>query len=145
MPRLEKSALVSYSAQQMFDLVNDIDAYPDFVPGCVGARVSDSGSDYKVATLDISKAGIRKSFTTRNTLYPAERIDMQLVDGPFKQLSGGWRFISLDENACKIQFELQFEFANRLLGMAFGKIFSEVTARMVDAFAQRAKQVYATG
>ncbi|MGM0524848.1 MAG: type II toxin-antitoxin system RatA family toxin [Pseudomonadota bacterium] len=142
MPRIEKSALVSHSAQQMFDLVNDIDKYPDFVPGCVGAKVIEQGDDYKVATLDISKAGIRKSFTTRNTLIAPERIDMQLVDGPFKQLSGGWRFTPLADDACKIQFELDFEFANRLLGMAFGKIFSEVTARMVDAFVERSKKVY---
>ncbi len=142
MPRIEKSALVSYSAQQMFDLVNDIDAYPQFVPGCVGARVLEQGDDYKVASLNISKAGIRKSFTTRNKLRPPERIEMQLVDGPFKQLGGGWRFVPLAEDACKIQFELDFEFSSRLLGMAFGKIFGEVTARMVDAFAERAKQVY---
>ncbi|WP_404402443.1 type II toxin-antitoxin system RatA family toxin [Idiomarina seosinensis] len=142
MPRIEKSALVPYSAQQMFDLVNDIDTYPEFVPGCVDARVSEQGENYKVATLDISKAGIRKSFTTKNILSAPERIDMQLVDGPFKQLRGGWRFIPISDDACKIQFELEFEFASRLLGMAFGKIFSEVTTRMVDAFAQRAKQVY---
>ncbi|RUO77270.1 type II toxin-antitoxin system RatA family toxin [Idiomarina seosinensis] len=142
MPRIEKSALVSHSAQQMFDLVNDIDKYPDFVPGCVDAKVIEQGDDYKVATLDISKAGIRKSFTTRNTLVAPERIDMQLVDGPFKKLSGGWRFTPLADDACKIQFELDFEFANRLLGMAFGKIFSEVTARMVDAFVERSKKVY---
>lgn len=142
MPRIEKSALVPYSAQQMFDLVNDIDTYPEFVPGCVDARVSEQGENYKVATLDISKAGIRKSFTTKNILSAPERIDMHLVDGPFKQLRGGWRFIPISDDACKIQFELEFEFASRLLGMAFGKIFSEVTTRMVDAFAQRAKQVY---
>lgn len=142
MPRIEKNALVSYSAQQMYDLVNDIDAYPDFVPGCVNSRVEQQGDNFKVATLDISKAGIRKSFTTRNQLVPAERIDMSLVDGPFKDLSGGWRFIPLADDACKIQFELDFEFSNRLLGMAFGKIFSEVTSRMVDAFVQRAKKVY---
>lgn len=142
MPRIEKSALVSYSAQQMFDLVNDIESYPQFVPGCVAARVKEQGDDYKVATLDISKAGIRKSFTTRNQLMPPEQIGMQLVDGPFKSLGGGWRFIPLSDDACKIQFELDFEFSNRLLSMAFGKIFKEVTVRMVDAFVQRAKKVY---
>ena len=142
MPRIEKSALVSYSAQQMFDLVNDIESYPQFVPGCAASRVREQGDDYKVATLDISKAGIRKSFTTRNQLLPPERIDMQLVDGPFKQLGGGWTFVPLADDACKIQFELDFEFSSRLLGMAFGKIFSEITGRMVDAFVQRAKQVY---
>ncbi|OIM99876.1 ubiquinone-binding protein [Idiomarina sp. MD25a] len=142
MPSISKSTLVSYSAEQMFDLVNDIESYPDFVPGCVGSQVHESNSDFKVASLDISKAGIKKRFTTRNRLFKPERIDMSLEDGPFESLSGGWQFIPLADNACKIQFDLSFEFSNRLLGMAFGKVFSEVTARMVDAFAQRAKQVY---
>lgn len=142
MARIERSALVGYSAQQMFDLVNDIPAYPEFVPGCVGAEVLEASASHKVARLDISKAGIRKSFTTRNDLHEPDRIDMTLVDGPFKALNGGWRFQKLEENACKIIFELDFEFSNRLLGMAFGKIFNEITSRMVDAFVVRAQQVY---
>ncbi|EKE82754.1 type II toxin-antitoxin system RatA family toxin [Idiomarina xiamenensis] len=142
MARIERTALVAYSAEQMFDLVNDIDAYPEFVPGCVGARVLQQTDDEKVAELQISKAGIRKSFTTRNHLLRPQRIDMSLVDGPFKRLSGGWRFEALDEHACKIIFELDFEFSSRLLGMAFGKIFNEITGRMVDAFVKRADQVY---
>lgn len=142
MASIERSALVSFSCQQMFDLVNDIEAYPQFVPGCVSATILEQSDDHKVAKLDISKAGIGKSFTTRNTLHAPERIDMQLVDGPFKRLSGGWQFQPLSENACKIVFKLDFEFSNRLLSMAFGRIFHEITSRMVDAFAKRAQQVY---
>lgn len=84
MASIERSALVSFSCQQMFDLVNDIEAYPEFVPGCVGATILEQSADHKVAKLNISKAGIGKSFTTRNTLHAPERIDMELVDGPFK-------------------------------------------------------------
>ncbi|ATZ72306.1 ubiquinone-binding protein [Idiomarina sp. X4] len=142
MPSIEKSALVSYSAEQMFNLVNDIDSYPEFVPGCADSRVVEQNDDYKVASLQISKAGIQKTFTTRNRLVKPERIDMELVDGPFKKLTGGWVFKPLSEDACKVELKLDFEFSNRLLGMAFGKIFSEVTSRMVDAFVKRADQVY---
>lgn len=142
MPSIEKSALVSYSAEQMFNLVNDIDSYPEFVPGCADSRVVEQNDDYKVASLQISKAGIQKAFTTRNRLVKPERIDMELVDGPFKKLTGGWVFKPLSEDACKVELKLDFEFSSRLLGMAFGKIFSEVTSRMVDAFVKRADQVY---
>ncbi|RXS44171.1 type II toxin-antitoxin system RatA family toxin [Idiomarina sp. 29L] len=142
MPSIEKSALVSYSAEQMFNLVNDIDSYPEFVPGCADSRVVEQNDDYKVASLQISKAGIQKTFTTRNRLVKPERIDMELVDGPFKKLTGGWVFKPLSEDACKVELKLDFEFSSRLLGMAFGKIFSEVTSRMVDAFVKRADQVY---
>ncbi|MTJ02050.1 type II toxin-antitoxin system RatA family toxin [Idiomarina piscisalsi] len=142
MPSIEKSALVSYSAEQMFNLVNDIDSYPEFVPGCADSRVVEQNGDYKVASLQISKAGIQKTFTTRNRLVKPERIDMELVDGPFKKLTGGWVFKPLSEGACKVELKLDFEFSSRLLGMAFGKIFSEVTSRMVDAFVKRADQVY---
>ena len=142
MPTIERSALVPYSDAQMYALVNDIDSYPEFVPGCRTASVLESDETSKVARLDISKAGISKSFTTRNTLEPFQRIGMELVDGPFQYLLGGWRFHALDENACKIVLKLEFEFANRLLGMAFGKIFNELQSRMVDAFVQRAQHVY---
>ncbi|MCJ8315669.1 type II toxin-antitoxin system RatA family toxin [Idiomarina sp.] len=142
MPSIEKSALVSYSAEQMFNLVNDIDSYPEFVPGCADSRVVEQNGDYKVASLQISKAGIQKTFTTRNRLVKPERIDMELVDGPFKKLTGGWVFKPLSDDACKVELKLDFEFSSRLLSMAFGKIFSEVTSKMVDAFVKRAEQVY---
>lgn len=142
MPTIERSALVPYSDAQMYALVNDIDSYPEFVPGCRTASVLESDETSKVARLNISKAGISKSFTTRNTLEPFQRIGMELVDGPFQYLRGGWSFHALDENACKIVLKLEFEFANRLLGMAFGKIFNELQSRMVDAFVQRAQHVY---
>lgn len=142
MPSIEKSALVPYSDVEMYALVNDIESYPAFVPGCRSAQVLEATDSSKVARLDISKAGVGKSFTTRNTLEPPGRIGMELVDGPFKYLRGGWYFQRLDEQACKIVLHLEFEFANRLLGMAFGSIFNELQSRMVDAFVQRAEQVY---
>ena len=142
MPTIERSALVPYSDSQMYALVDDIARYPEFVPGCRAATVIEQGANFKVARLDISKAGVGKSFTTRNDLQPPSCIEMQLVDGPFKYLRGGWQFHALDQHACKIVLKLDFEFSNKLLSMAFGSIFNELQGRMVDAFVQRARQVY---
>ncbi|MGP9801869.1 type II toxin-antitoxin system RatA family toxin [Rheinheimera sp. NSM] len=142
MPQIERSALVFYSAQQMFDLVNAVPDYPQFLPGCSSARIVSRSETEMVASLTVSKAGIGHTFTTRNTLYPNQRIAMQLVDGPFKQLQGGWEFQPLNDSACKVILKLEFEFSNKLVQFAFGKIFAEVTASMVQAFTQRAKQVY---
>ncbi|PTB85461.1 ubiquinone-binding protein [Pseudidiomarina aestuarii] len=142
MPTIERSALVPYSDAQMYALVDDILAYPEFVPGCVKAEVVEQTEQSKVARLQISKAGISKSFSTRNRGDHPHEIAMELVDGPFHYLRGGWYFQRLNDDACKIVLKLDFEFANRLLGMAFGRIFNELQSRMVDAFVQRARQVY---
>lgn len=142
MPQIERSALVFYSAQQMYDLVNAVPTYPQFLPGCSKAVILQETTDSMVAKLEVSKAGIGHSFTTRNTLHPHQRIDMQLVDGPFRRLQGGWQFVPLDEHACKVILKLEFEFSSKLVQFAFGKVFQELTAAMVNAFTQRAKQVY---
>ncbi|MEO3864817.1 type II toxin-antitoxin system RatA family toxin [Rheinheimera fenheensis] len=142
MPQIERSALVFYSAQQMYDLVNAVPDYPQFLPGCSAARVVSQSEEEMVASLTVSKAGISHSFTTRNTLTPNQQIAMQLVDGPFKQLRGGWQFQPLNDGACKVILKLEFEFSSKLIQFAFGKIFAELTASMVQAFTTRAKQVY---
>lgn len=142
MPQIERSALVFYSAQQMFDLVNAVPDYPQFLPGCSSARIVSQTNNEMVASLTVSKAGIGHSFTTRNTLEQPNRIAMQLVDGPFKQLQGGWEFQPLSATACKVILRLEFEFSSKLIQFAFGKIFAELTASMVQAFTERAKQVY---
>ncbi|MBQ4876576.1 type II toxin-antitoxin system RatA family toxin [Pseudoalteromonas luteoviolacea] len=141
MPQVEKSALVMYSTQEMFDLVNDVDAYPDFLPNCSGAKVLNSSNDEMTASLEISKAGLTKWFTTKNQ-FEGNRVKMQLVDGPFKSLQGYWEFIELDDQACKVNLKLEFEFASKLIELAFGKVFNEVAKNMVTAFTQRAKSVY---
>ncbi|CSA64389.1 Putative oligoketide cyclase/lipid transport protein [Vibrio cholerae] len=95
-----------------------------------------------VASVDVSKAGISKTFTTSNQLTPGVSIAMSLVDGPFKTLRGGWFFTPLDEAACKVELRLEFEFSSKMIELAFGKIFNELTSNMVNAFTRRAKQVY---
>ncbi len=140
--KVERSALVHYSAQQMFDLINDIEAYPQYMDGCVGAAILARGDDWLEARLDLSKAGVSQSFVTRNHLQPPLVMTLNLVDGPFKFLRGAWRFTPLGETACKLSFELEFELQNRLLGLAVGKLFETVSTKQVDALCARAKQVY---
>lgn len=139
---VQRSALVSFSAQQMFDLVNDIEAYPQYMDGCTAAKVLKREGDFLEARLELSKAGVRQSFTTRNHLQAPEKMSMVLVDGPFKRLEGCWNFMRLSDNACKVSFELTFELQNSLLGMAIGKLFESVASKQVDALCERAKQVY---
>ncbi|WP_102385577.1 SRPBCC family protein [Vibrio cyclitrophicus] len=142
MPKVTRSALVSFSADQMFSLVNDVARYPEFLPGCSGSRVIESSDSAMVASVDVSKAGISKTFTTSNRMADGAEILMELVDGPFKKLEGGWYFTPLDDQACKVELKLEFEFSSRMIEMAFGNIFNELTSNMVSAFTQRAKQVY---
>ncbi|NUW66519.1 SRPBCC family protein [Vibrio coralliilyticus] len=142
MKQVSRSALVSFSAEQMFKLVNDVASYPEFLPGCSGSRVIESSGSAMVASVDVSKAGISKTFTTSNELISGEAILMNLVDGPFKTLKGGWFFTALDDKACKVELKLEFEFSSKMIEMAFGKIFNELTSNMVNAFTKRAKQVY---
>jgi len=126
----------------MFDVVNDIEAYPKFMDGCVGAYVLRRGDGWLEARLDLSRAGVTQSFVTRNELRPPEVMTMELVDGPFSHLHGCWRFTPLGDNACKVSFELDFEMKNRLLGMAVGKLFESVANRQVDALCARARLIY---
>ncbi|MGM3191088.1 type II toxin-antitoxin system RatA family toxin [Dickeya dadantii subsp. dieffenbachiae] len=142
MPKISRSALVPFSAEQMYKLVNDVSSYPAFLPGCTGSRVLSSSRSEMTAAVDVSKAGISKTFTTRNTLIDNQCILMQLVDGPFRQLTGDWRFTPLSDEACKVELNLDFEFKNVLIEMAFGKIFKELANNMVQAFTLRAKEVY---
>lgn len=142
MPQISRSAIVSYSAKQMYELVNDVAAYPEFLPGCVGSRVLSQSATEMVAAVDVEKLGIRKTFVTRNTLVEAQKIGMQLVEGPFRKLTGGWTFSELPNNSCKVELNLQFEFTNKLIELAFGKVFNELAANMVSAFSLRAKKVY---
>lgn len=142
MPSITRSALVMFSAQQMYELVNDIDSYPQFLPGCVASRIVSESDTSITAALDVAKVGIRKTFTTRNELKPHRHISVELVDGPFKALNGGWSFTPLDEDACKVELKLHFEFTSRLVEMAFGGVFKELANAMVHSFSERAREVY---
>lgn len=142
MPKIQKSALVPYSSAQMYSLVNDVNAYSEFLPGCKQSRILEYSETHMKAKMWLSKAGIEKELTTHNALESDRSIHMQLVDGPFKSLSGAWKFLALNEHACKVELELEFEFKNKLVEVAFGKIFTNLANNMVQAFSQRAKKVY---
>jgi ribosome-associated toxin RatA of RatAB toxin-antitoxin module len=139
---VNRTALVSYSAQQMFDLVNDIEAYPQYMDGCVGAKILKREGDWLEARLDLSRAGVNQSFVTRNHLQAPVSMSMTLVDGPFKRLQGGWHFTALSDNACKVSFQLEFEMQNKLIGLAIGKLFETVASNQVDSLCARASQIY---
>ncbi|BED88493.1 ubiquinone-binding protein [Pseudoalteromonas sp. MM1] len=142
MPQIEKSALVMYSTKEMFDLVNDVEAYPQFLPNCSDSKIVSQHNNNMTASLEISKAGIKKWFTTENTFIDEQTVQLKLVDGPFKTLTGRWHFQALDKTACKVELKLEFEFSSKLIELAFGKIFNDVAKNMVSAFTQRAKDVY---
>ncbi len=142
MKRIERSALVMYSCQQMFDVVNDVASYPEFVPGCAGAEIISASEISMVARLDLNKAGLKQSFVTRNTLNCPHTIGLFLEDGPFKVLRGEWSFQGLSESACKVVFWLEFEFSNALLTKTAGKVFEKVASEQVDAMCRRAAEQY---
>lgn len=142
MSTVNKSALVQYSAAQMFDLVNDIGAYPQFLPWCRSARIVRRGENDLDASIEIAKGRVRKTFTTRNLLHYPDRIELRLLDGPFSRLQGEWQFHALRPDACKVALHLDFEFSNALLRAAFGPIFNHIADTMVDSFCKRARQVY---
>ncbi|MGM0594322.1 MAG: type II toxin-antitoxin system RatA family toxin [Pseudomonadota bacterium] len=145
MTTISKNALVPYSAAQMFDLVNDIEAYQDFLPWCRSSEVLSQDADEIRATIEIAHGSLHKAFTTCNRLQKNKMIEMRLVKGPFKHLEGFWRFDKLDEQACKVSLDLDFEFSNKLIGMAMGPIFSQIANSLVDAFSKRAVDVYGKG
>ncbi len=139
---INKSALVPYTPHQMFILVDDIDAYPEFLPWCSGSQVL-TRSDFEVtASLEISHSGFQKAFTTRNVNEQDNRICMYLVEGPFKKLEGIWQFQALGDQGCKVLLDLEFEFSSRLIGMSFGPLFGQIAGNLVDAFTQRASNIY---
>lgn len=140
--KINRSALVMFSAEQMFALVNDVSSYPDFLPWCARANVLEESAEQMHASLLVSKSGVKHSFTTLNSLVRGERIGMSLVEGPFQSLKGEWRFTPLRSDACKVELDLQFELSKGVAKLAFGPIFSQAANTMVDAFCERAKTVY---
>ncbi len=133
---------VPYSAAQMFDLVNDIESYPAFLHWCQDAAVERSDATEVVATLDVGLGGIRKQFTTRNTLQRPERISIELVKGPFRSLSGRWDFEDKGSDGCVVGLRLEFEVAHTPLDMMFAALFEEIVRSQVAAFVKRAETRY---
>jgi ribosome-associated toxin RatA of RatAB toxin-antitoxin module len=126
----------------MFNIVDDVDKYADFLPWCGASSVISRREDEVKAKVEISHSGIRKSFTTLNRNQPGKFIEMQLIDGPFKHLHGFWRFDALGEKGCKVSLDLEYEFSSKLLSLAIGPVFSQIANTLVDAFCKRADALY---
>ena len=142
MPRISRSADVPFPAPDMFDLVADIERYPSFLPWCRSATVHARSSSEVTASLEIARGPFRKSFTTRNRMTGRQRIEIELVDGPFSRLDGCWSFDGIAARRCKVGFEMQFEISNRVAARILTPLFEEIARTMVDAFSRRAHQVY---
>ncbi|MDH2925460.1 ribosome-associated toxin RatA of RatAB toxin-antitoxin module [Nicoletella semolina] len=142
MPTVNQSALVPYNAEQMYALVNNYEQYPQFLSGCTAANTLSLGENELEAELVIQKLGIQQRFSTHNRMVLNEKIEMQLIEGPFRHLSGCWIFQPFDEQSCQVTLKLEFEFSNPIVAAVFGKIFNELTAKMLQAFRQRAKELY---
>jgi len=142
MPHINKNALVPFSAEQMYQLIDDVPSYQEFLPWCGGSEEVSREEGIVVASVTIAKGAVNKTFTTKNTSSDHQKIHMELVEGPFKKLEGYWYFKQLKEDACKVTLELEYEFANRLLSLAVGPVFNQVANAMVDSFVERAHAVY---
>jgi ribosome-associated toxin RatA of RatAB toxin-antitoxin module len=140
--KVEKTALVPFPAAAMFDLVNDVDSYPAFLPWCRTARVISDSEEERCGELEVARAGIRQTFATCNRLQYPERIELHLKEGPFRRLEGYWQFLSLSESACKVTLNIEFEFSGKLIDSAFGAVFRQIADSLVDAFCKRAAEVY---
>lgn len=135
--------LVPYAAAEMFALVDDVEAYPQFLPWCGGAKVLARHDDGKTARIDIDYHGVKAHFTTYNATVPAEKIVITLMDGPFRHLHGEWRFRALAEDASKVECELAYEFTTHLLEALVGPVFNHIASTFIDAFVRRAEKLHA--
>ena len=142
MPHIERSALVNHSAEQMFDLVNDVASYPEYMQGCISARVVNEDSEMLLGELTLGRAGVEFTFKTRNKLQRPERIDMELDSGEFREFEASWIFEALNDEASKVTLKMNFEFANNMIAVAAGPLFSSVANAQVDAIVNRAQDVY---
>lgn len=139
---IERNALVPYTDAQMFELVNAIQDYPRFLPWCSASHILSRTDNTIEATLEITWSGFHKSFTTRNILYPNEKMEIELVQGPFKHLEGRWTFTPIGDEGCKVHMELEFELTGGMMDMVFQPIFNHIANSLVEKFCKRAVEVY---
>ena len=142
MQRVNKSVLVPYTPSEMFELVDRIDLYPKFLPWCGGTTILSARRGHKTARVDIDYHGVRAHFTTDNKNDPPSSIIVTLKDGPFRQLHGEWRFRALGDAACKVEFQLAYEFATPILEHVVGPVFNRIANTFIEAFVRRAEAVH---
>lgn len=142
MREVVRSALVGHSAERLYELINDVERYPEFLPWCTRAEVESRTEREVVATLSISRGPLRTAFTTRNVLTPSTGIHMQLERGPFTTLEGDWTLTPIGAAGCRVTLTLRFEFSNRLTAALVEPVFEQTAGSLVDAFVARARSVY---
>lgn len=143
MSHINRSALVHYSPEEMYRLVNNVDDYKNFLPWCASSEIKSESETDMIASVEIAKGILNKTFTTKNKLQKNQRIDLQLMDGPFKKLQGHWQFDALkSESACKVILDLEFEFDNAMMSLAAKPIFTAIANSLVDSFCKRAVEIY---
>lgn len=142
MALVEKSVLIERTPLQMFQLVDRVEDYPQFLPWCGGTELHERTETRTVATVRISYRGINSQFSTENPKEEPRWMDIHLTDGPFAHLDGGWRFTPLGETACKVEFRLHYEFSSQLLEKALGPVFNHIADTFVDSFVKRAQKIY---
>lgn len=142
MTEVNKATVVPYTSKQMYQLVDDIESYPIFLPWCSEGKILNRKENTVTATLCLSLGGMAWSFTTRNTIQAQQRINIELLTGPFKSLNGYWQFDPHNEHGCLIQLYICYEFKNSLINHLAGKIFYRVLDKLIDSFKQRAGQIY---
>lgn len=141
MTTINRSVLLPYAIEDVYRLINEVETYPQYMDGCVGAEILNQSETTMEARLDLAKAGINHSLTTRNSLDHPTSVKMSLVDGPFSFFSGEWQLQCLNESACKVTLNLEFSIENRVLGLAAKTLFNPMADNLVDAVVRRAKQV----
>lgn len=139
---INRSALLPYSPGQLFELVSDVESYPQFMDGCVGVRILRREANLVDARLDLARAGISQSFSTRNRMLAAREIRLELIEGPFETFGGRWGFLALGDSACKLSLDLEFTFRNSLLAAAASRLIDKTTHNLVDAVSRRAVHLY---
>jgi len=139
---VKKSAIVPFSNEEMYHLVNDVEAYPAYLPWCSDARVLERQAERLTASLSLAAGGLRQTFTTENIMQAGERIEVRLLSGPFKYLNGYWQFEAAGERSCRISLQMHFKFNSRLLEAALDKIFNRILRSLIASFTERAEQLY---
>ena len=142
MAEVNQSVLVPFSAKRMFELVDAVERYPEFLPWCAASELLERNEDVLCAVLHINFRGIRQKFSTKNSRSAPHAMGIQLVDGPFKSLEGAWKFTPLGDAGCKVEFRLAWEFSSRVLASLAGPVFNHIALTMVDAFVKRAESLY---
>lgn len=142
MGNISKTAVVHYTAEQMYNLVNDIEAYPQFLPWCTDASVQNRTETGLTASVSLATGKIRHTFTTENTMRPGRQIDVRLISGPFSYLNGSWKFEPAGNALCRIDLQMNFEFKNKLLKLTLSPVFNKFMSTLVSSFIERAEKIH---